>query len=73
MERGNTVVLQLKEQDDLASIRYRLSWLGAGRVVLVLPWDIDALSDRLSFDLLRREAGRRQLEIAIIVSRTIRI
>jgi hypothetical protein len=66
VERANTVVLRLKEQDDLASIRYRLSWLDAGRVVLVLPWDIDALSDRLSFDLLRREAERRQLEIAIV-------
>ena len=34
--------------------------------MLVLPWDLRFLSRGLDFDLLRREAERRQLEIAIV-------
>lgn len=36
--------------------------------MLVLPWDMDFLSQGLDFDLLRREAGRYQLEIAIVAA-----
>ncbi len=63
---GTCTVVELQPQDDLASVRHRLSWLGGGRVVLVLPWDIHFLSHGLDFGLLRREAERRQLEIAIV-------
>ena len=59
-------VLELQLQDDLASIRRRLSLLDRGRVALVLPWDIRFLSRALDFDLLRREAKQWQLEIAIV-------
>jgi len=59
-------VVELQLQDDSASVRHRLSWLDRGRVVLVLPWDIRFLSRELDFDILRREADRWQLEIAIV-------
>jgi hypothetical protein len=52
----------------LVSIRHRLGWLAGGRVILVLPWDMDFLARALDFDLLRREAERRQLEIAIVTA-----
>jgi hypothetical protein len=61
-----TRVLRLQSQDDLASIRHRVSWIKAGRLVLVVPWDMRFLSRELDFDLLRREAERWQLEIAIV-------
>lgn len=63
---GTCTVIELQSQDDLASVRQRLSWLGGGRVVLVLPWDIHFLSHGLDFGLLRREAERRQLEVAVV-------
>ena len=63
---GTCSVVELEPQDDLASVQYRLSWLGGGRVVLVLPWDMRFLTRELDFGLLRREAERRQLEIAIV-------
>ena len=63
---GTCSVVELQPQDDLASVQHRLSWLGGGRVALVLPWDMRFLSRELDFDLLRREAERRQLEIAIV-------
>lgn len=63
---GTCSVVELQPQDDMASVQYRLSWLGGGRVVLVLPWDMRFLSRELDFGLLRREAERRQLEIAIV-------
>ena len=59
-------IVELQPQDDFASVRHRLSWLDRGRVVLVLPWDIQFLSRALDFDVLRREADRWQLEIAIV-------
>ena len=61
-----TTVLRLQPQDDLSSIRHRVSWMKAGRVALVVPWDMRFLSRELDFDLLRREADRWQLEIAIV-------
>ncbi len=59
-------IVKLEFDDDLASIRHRFGWLGRGRVVLVVPWDMRFLSSGLDFNLLRREAERRQLEIAIV-------
>ncbi|MEE8391291.1 MAG: hypothetical protein V3S14_10925 [Anaerolineae bacterium] len=58
-------VVELQPQDDFFSVRHRLSWLDSGRVVLVIPWDMHFLSCGLDFDLLRREAERRQLEVAV--------
>jgi hypothetical protein len=58
--------VELQSHDDLFSIRHRLSWLSPGRVVLVLPWKLRFLRQALDFDLLRREARRRQLEVALV-------
>jgi len=66
MGLGTCSVVELQPQDDLASVQHWLSWLGGGRVALVLPWDMRFLSRGLDFDLLRREAERRQLEVAIV-------
>jgi len=66
MGLGSCSLVKLQLQDDLASIRHRFGWLGGGRVALVLPWDMDFLSRELDFDLLRREAERRQLEVAVV-------
>ena len=62
----NCEVLELHAQDDIASVQHRLSWLTAGRVALVLPWDLRFLARELDFDLLRRESERRQSAFAII-------
>jgi len=59
-------IVELQPQDDFASVRHRLSWLERGRVALVLPWDIHFLSRALDFDILRREADRSQLEVAVV-------
>ncbi len=59
-------VIELQPHDDWASIRHRLAWVDAKRVVLVLPWDMHFLTRSLDFDLLRREAERYHLEIAIV-------
>jgi hypothetical protein len=59
-------VIELQTQDDLASIRRRLDQVADGRVALVIPWDMQFLSRKLDLDLLRREAERRQFEIAIV-------
>ena len=66
MSLGDCTVVELPTQDDLASVLHRLDWVDRGRVALVLPWDLRFLSSELDFDLLRREAERRQLEIAIV-------
>lgn len=65
-------VIELSSQDDVASIRHRLGLSEAKRVVLVIPWDMHFLSRRLDFDLLRREAERWQLEIAIVCADPVR-
>lgn len=59
-------VIELQPQDDLVSIGHRFRWLDRGRVVLVLPWGNRFLSRALDFDLVRREAERYQLEVAIV-------
>ncbi|HEY72556.1 MAG: hypothetical protein DRJ03_04900 [Chloroflexi bacterium] len=66
MGLGTCSIVELEPQDDFTSIQHRLGWLGRGRVALVLPWDVRFLSRELDFNLLRREAEQRQLEIAII-------
>jgi len=66
MGLGTCSIVELESQDDFASLRRRLGWLGQGRAILVLPWDIRFLSRELDFELLRREAEQRQLEIAIV-------
>jgi hypothetical protein len=59
-------VIELGLLDDVGSVRDRLRPVHAGRVALELPWGMDAFSRRVDFELLRREAERRQVEIAIV-------
>jgi hypothetical protein len=63
---GTCSVVELRPQDDLASVRRQLGWVDRGRVALVIPWDMRFLSRKLDFNLLWREAERWQLEIAIV-------
>jgi hypothetical protein len=66
MSFGTRSVVELESQDDFSSVRHQLSWQDRGRIALVLPWDMRFLSCELDFDLVRREAERWQLEVAII-------
>ncbi len=59
-------IIELQPHDDRVSLRYRLNAVVDGRVVLVLPWELDFLSRVLDFDLLRREAGRQRKEVAVV-------
>lgn len=59
-------VIELHPGDDRASLGYRLDSAPDGRVVLLLPWDLTLLSRGLDFELLRREARRRQMEVAVV-------
>lgn len=59
-------VIELQPHDDRVSLRYRLSAVAEGRVVLVLQWELDFLSRALDFDLLRREAVRQRKEVAVV-------
>jgi len=65
-EDRRPTVIDLHVHDDMASLRYRLDQVEDGRVGLRLPWDLGFLSRELDFDLLRREAQRRGLEVAVI-------
>ncbi len=66
MRPSDLSVVELQPQDDFASVRHRFRWLDGGRVAVVIPWDMRFLSQGLDFDLLRREAERHQLEVAIV-------
>ncbi|HIE56953.1 MAG TPA: hypothetical protein EYP88_01795, partial [Anaerolineales bacterium] len=59
-------VVELHPQDDFASVRHGLGQLDRGRVALIVPWNARFLSRELDFELLRREAERYQLELAIV-------
>lgn len=61
-----TAVIYLQEGDDLAVLRDRLRRAQDGRVVLVLPWESSLFSRPLDAELVRREAERLGLEIAIV-------
>ncbi len=67
MKRGAGMeIIHLLEDDDLAAVRERLNRAANGRVLLVLPWDARFLSDALDVDLVRREAERLGLEVAVV-------
>ncbi|HIE38522.1 MAG TPA: hypothetical protein EYP77_05545, partial [Anaerolineae bacterium] len=59
-------VIYLQEEDDMAVLRSRLRRAQNGRVVLVLPWDARLLSRPLDGELVRREAERLGLEVAVV-------
>lgn len=59
-------VIYLQEDDDLAILRGRLRQVQDSRVVLVLPWNACLLSRPLDGELVRREAERLGLEVAVV-------
>jgi hypothetical protein len=59
-------VIHLQEDDDLAALRSYLRRAQDGRVALVLPWEARLFSGPLDGELVRREAERRGLEVAIV-------
>ena len=61
-------VITLEPEDDLNSIRDRLEWIQAGRVLLVFPPGEEPVSDQLGLRLIQRQAGRQQLELGIVCS-----
>ncbi len=65
---SDLAVIDLGVHDDLAALRRHLDQVEEGRVALRLPWDLSFLSQSLDYDLLRREAQRRRLEVAVVSS-----
>ncbi|MBN1955493.1 MAG: baseplate J/gp47 family protein [Anaerolineae bacterium] len=61
-----TAVIHLQEDDDLAVLRDHLRQAQDQRVALVLPWDARFLADPLDCELVRREAERTGVQVAIV-------
>ena len=61
-------IIHLEPHDDVVSVRDKLGWVRAPRVLLVLPDDSDEriLRDRLDLVLILREATRRRAQLALI-------
>lgn len=57
--------LQLDQYDDVASIRDRLQFVTAGRVLLLFPRQ-PILKRKLDLVLIQREAARRDMKLAIV-------
>jgi hypothetical protein len=58
--------IQLEPYDDVTSVRDRLQFVKAGRVLLVFPKNRKILQRKLDLVLLQREAARRDLRLAIV-------
>ena len=59
-------IIYLEVDDDITTIRNRLEWAQAPRVLLVIPRDCPALHHPLDFKLLRRQADALGIEIALV-------
>ncbi len=61
-------IIPLEPHDDVTSVRDKLGWTRAPRVLLVFPDDSGAhiLHNRLDLVLLQREATRRRAQLALI-------
>lgn len=61
-------IIHLEPHDDVVSVRDKLGWVRAPRVLLVFPSDSDEhiLQDRLDLVLILREATRRRAQLALI-------
>lgn len=58
--------IQLEPYDDVTSVRDRLQFVKAGRVLLVFPKNRKILQRKLDLVLLQREAVRHDLRLAIV-------
>jgi hypothetical protein len=61
-----TQVIQLDQNDDVTSVRDKLSWAKANRVLLVFPQHARILSRTLDLRLLRRQAATLGVQLAIV-------
>jgi hypothetical protein len=61
-----TEILQLQKDDDWTTIRGGLRQTLDPRAVIVLPWDVRFFSRQLNGELVRREAERLGLEVAVV-------
>ena len=61
-----TQVIQLDQNDDLTSVRDKLSWAKVNRVLLVFPRRARILSRTLDLRLLRQRAATLGLQLAIV-------
>lgn len=59
--------IQLEPYDDVVSVRDRLQFVNAARVLLVFPSKGNILQRKLDLVLIQREAARRGLRLAIVV------
>ena len=60
-------IIQLEPYDDVVSVRDKLGWIRAPRVLLVFPTGGDPiLRQRLDLVLVQREATRRRAQLALI-------
>jgi len=59
-------IIYLEVDDDITTIRNRLEWAQAPRVLLVIPRDCAALHRPLDFKLLRRQADALGIEVALV-------
>lgn len=66
MARGKIQSIKLEPYDDVVSIRDRLQFVEAERVLLVLPRHGSVLKRKLDLVLVQREAARRNLQIALL-------
>jgi hypothetical protein len=64
----NAQIVTLEPHDDYASVRDRLSFVKAERILLVLPKGSAALRRRLDLVLILREATRKEARLALITT-----
>lgn len=58
--------IQLEPYDDMTSVRDRLQFVNAGRVLLIFPANAKILQRKLDLVLIQREAMRRDLRLALL-------
>lgn len=61
-----THTIAMQPDDDLAVLRHRLRQARDGRAIVVLPWETRLFSRPLDGELVRREAERLGLEVAVV-------
>ncbi|MDY7039939.1 MAG: baseplate J/gp47 family protein [Chloroflexota bacterium] len=59
-------IIYLEVDDDITTIRNRLEWAQAPRVLLVIPRDCKSLHRALDFKLLRRHVDALGIEVALV-------
>ncbi len=59
-------IMYLEDNDDIASIRDRLDWARAERVLLIVPSRCRALTNAINLKLLQRHAANLALDVALV-------